>query len=78
MKLRSRVLSSGVILFLFASIAAAADKPNILIIFGDDIGYWNLSHNSSGMMGYRTPSIDRLAREGIRFTDYYAEQSCTA
>ena len=58
--------------------AQAADKPNILVIFGDDIGYWNLSYNNDGMMGYRTPNIDRIANEGMRFTDYYAEQSCTA
>ncbi|MEH0157120.1 arylsulfatase [Limibacter armeniacum] len=56
----------------------AQDKPNILVIFGDDIGYWNLSYNNDGMMGYNTPNIDRLAKEGTRFTDYYAEQSCTA
>jgi arylsulfatase len=53
-------------------------KPNILVIFGDDIGIWNLSCYSSGMMGYQTPNIDRLAREGLRFTDIYGEQSCTA
>ena len=53
-------------------------KPNILVIWGDDIGIWNLSCYSSGMMGYRTPNIDRLAREGMRFTDSYGEQSCTA
>ena len=56
----------------------AQDKPNILVIMGDDVGYWNLSYNNDGMMGYKTPNIDRLAREGVRFTDYYAEQSCTA
>ncbi len=53
-------------------------KPNILVIFGDDIGMWNLSCYSSGMMGYRTPNIDRIAAEGMRFTDVYGEQSCTA
>ncbi len=53
-------------------------KPNILVIFGDDIGYWNLSYNNHGMMGYKTPNIDRLAQSGTTFTDYYAEQSCTA
>jgi len=60
--------------------ASAQDnsKPNILVIFGDDIGYWNVSYNNDGMMGYKTPNIDRLAREGLRFTDYYGEQSCTA
>ncbi len=55
-----------------------ADKPNILVIWGDDIGIWNLSCYSDGMMGYRTPNIDRLAREGMKFTDAYGEQSCTA
>lgn len=53
-------------------------KPNILVIWGDDVGYWNVSHNNRGMMGYKTPNIDRIANEGISFTDYYAEQSCTA
>jgi arylsulfatase A-like enzyme len=57
---------------------ANGKKPNILVIFGDDIGMWNLSCYSSGMMGYRTPNIDRIASEGMRFTDAYAEQSCTA
>ena len=56
----------------------AADKPNILILWGDDIGWWNISYNSRGQMGYRTPNIDRVANEGIAFTDYYAQQSCTA
>jgi arylsulfatase A-like enzyme len=55
-----------------------AEKPNILVIFGDDIGIWNLSCYSAGMMGYRTPNIDRIASEGLRFTDMYGEQSCTA
>lgn len=53
-------------------------KPNILVIFGDDIGQTNLSAYSFGLMGYPTPNIDRVAREGMMFTDYYAEQSCTA
>jgi len=57
---------------------AKAQKPNIVVIFGDDIGYWNLSYNNKGMMGYKTPNIDRVANEGMSFTDYYAEQSCTA
>ena len=55
-----------------------AKKPNILVIWGDDIGTWNISHNNRGMMGYRTPNIDRIAQEGVAFTDYYAQQSCTA
>src|SRR5437867_12112065 len=53
-------------------------KPNILVIFGDDIGQTNVSAYSMGVMGYRTPNIDRIAKEGMIFTDYYAEQSCTA
>jgi arylsulfatase A-like enzyme len=53
-------------------------KPNILVIWGDDIGYWNLSCYSRGMMGYQTPNIDRIAQEGMLFTDCYGEQSCTA
>ena len=53
-------------------------KPNILVIWGDDIGITNLSCYSSGLMGYRTPNIDRIANEGMRFTDSYGEQSCTA
>jgi arylsulfatase len=56
-----------------------ADKqPNILVLWGDDIGWWNISYNSRGQMGYRTPNIDRVANEGVSFTDYYAQQSCTA
>jgi len=53
-------------------------KPNLLVIWGDDIGQSNISAYSKGMMGYRTPNIDRIANEGMIFTDYYAEQSCTA
>jgi len=53
-------------------------KPNILVIWGDDIGITNLSCYSDGLMGYRTPNIDRIANEGMRFTDYYGQQSCTA
>ncbi len=53
-------------------------KPNILVIWGDDIGITNLSCYSDGLMGYRTPNIDRIAKEGMRFTDSYGEQSCTA
>ncbi|MBI1317294.1 sulfatase-like hydrolase/transferase [bacterium] len=58
--------------------AYAQDKPNILVIWGDDIGTWNISHNNRGMMGYQTPNIDRIAKEGVAFTDYYGQQSCTA
>ncbi|MBV1848901.1 arylsulfatase [Catellatospora sp. NEAU-YM18] len=58
--------------------SAGAGRPNILVIWGDDIGITNLSCYSDGLMGYRTPNIDRIADEGVRFTDYYGEQSCTA
>ena len=58
--------------------AKKSKQPNILVIWGDDIGMWNLSCYSHGMMGYRTPNIDRIAREGMMFTDCYGEQSCTA
>src|SRR5258708_19752624 len=54
------------------------DKPNILVIWGDDIGMANLSCYTHGLMGYQTPNIDRIAQEGMRLTDYYGEQSCTA
>jgi len=67
-----------IIAFAMASPSAAAGKPNILVIWGDDIGLSNLSVNTRGMMGYRTPNIDRIANEGMLFTDYYGDQSCTA
>ena len=57
---------------------AQEQKPNILVIMADDIGYWNISAYNRGMMGYRTPNIDRIANEGAIFTDYYGQQSCTA
>src|SRR5262249_49799522 len=56
----------------------AGQRPNIVVIWGDDVGLANVSAYSFGLMGYRTPNIDRIAREGLMFTDYYAEQSCTA
>ena len=56
----------------------ATKQPNILILWGDDIGMWNISHYSKGMMGYQTPNIDRIAQEGVTFTDWYGQQSCTA
>src|SRR5262245_42275710 len=58
--------------------AQPAGKPNILVIFGDDIGAANISAESGGLMGYETPNIDSIGRDGIRFQHYYAEQSCTA
>ena len=70
-------LLAGGILFA-TSMVSAADKPNILVIWGDDIGQSNVSRYTNGMMGYKTPNIDRIAKEGMTFTDYYGEQSCTA
>src|ERR1700723_4551362 len=61
-----------------APAASSGRKPNILIIWGDDIGITNISAYSNGLMGYETPNIDRIAREGIKFQHYYGEQSCTA
>ena len=56
----------------------AKKKPNILILWGDDVGWWNISYNNRGQMGYRTPNIDRMAQEGIRFTQFYTAGSlCT-
>jgi arylsulfatase A-like enzyme len=73
------VLSALAALMCGAVTAQAADhKPNILVIFGDDVGQANISVFTKGLMGYRTPNIDRIAKEGALFTDYYAEQSCTA
>jgi len=62
----------------FIMMAQKTDKPNILIIWGDDIGQSNISAYTFGLVGYQTPNIDRLAKEGMMFTDYYSEQSCTA
>jgi arylsulfatase len=58
--------------------SAQGKQPNILVIWGDDIGYWNVSAYNQGMMGYKTPNIDRIAKEGALFTDWYGQQSCTA
>ena len=57
---------------------AKTAKPNIVVIMGDDVGYWNIRAYNRGMMGYSTPNIDRIANEGAIFTDYYGQQSCTA
>jgi arylsulfatase len=76
---RSAVSLTGLILgVLWLGPLAAQDRPNFLIIWGDDIGIYNLSAYNDGAMGYRTPNIDRIAAEGVRFTDYYGDQSCTA
>ncbi|KYJ86765.1 arylsulfatase [Sulfurovum riftiae] len=63
---------------LGATLLNAADKPNVLVIWGDDIGWFNVSTYNMGMMGYKTPNIDRIAKEGAAFTDWYGQQSCTA
>ena len=74
----TRLLLGAVAVAVFAASATAADKPNIVVIWGDDIGQSNISAYTHGLMGYQTPNIDRLAKEGMMFTDYYAENSCTA
>ena len=75
-------LASGAVTVAHAADAAApkqdAKKPNIVVIFGDDIGYLNLSTYNQGLMGYQTPNIDSIAAQGAKFTSYYAEQSSTA
>ena len=58
-----------VVSLVFAGSALSQEKPNMLVIWGDDIGFWNLSTNNMGMMGYETPGIDRIAAEGAKFTD---------
>ena len=75
---RCAVLLATLLVATIAQAATAEKKPNILVIWGDDIGTWNISHNNRGMMGYKTPNIDRIADEGVAFTDYYGQQSCTA
>ena len=75
-----RYLNAGMLalLLIVTGQAFAAQKPNILVVWGDDIGQSNVSYFTHGVMGYETPNIDRIAREGMTFTDYYGEQSCTA
>ena len=64
-----RILTLAFVAAVCTSAVAQAKKPNILVLWGDDIGYWNLSAYNQGMMGYKTPNIDRIAREGALFTD---------
>ena len=77
-----RILNLGAItgaaLFVLPMVALAQEKPNIVVIWGDDIGQFNISAYNNGMMGYRTPNIDSIAKEGALFTDWYGQQSCTA
>jgi arylsulfatase A-like enzyme len=74
----ARLLLGAVTVAAFAAPAMAAKEPNILVIWGDDIGIWNIGAYHRGMMAGETPNIDQLAAEGAIFTDYYAEASCTA
>ena len=69
------LLASSLAVMVTVAPASAQQKPNILVIMGDDIGYWNISAYNRGMMGYRTPNIDRIANDGALFTDYYGQQS---
>jgi len=81
MRLNSTLAAAALLVGASLAAGAAAQdqaKPNILVIMADDIGYWNISAYNRGMMGYRTPNIDRIADEGALFTDYYGQQSCTA
>ncbi len=80
MKIKAAIMGLVIVAFAVSGTSsfAQAKKPNILIIWGDDIGYWNISAYNQGMMGYKTPNIDRLAKEGALFTDRYGQQSCTA
>ena len=78
MKLKHLVLAFGLALSVLASAQAADKKPNIVIIWGDDIGQFNISAYNMGRMGYKTPSIDSIATQGAVFTDWYGQQSCTA
>ncbi len=73
-----KLLLSAAAIMIFVGTGYAQKKPNILVIFGDDIGYHNISAYSHGIMGFKTPNIDKIAKDGILFTDYYGQQSCTA
>ena len=80
---KKHVRTTALLLGAVASVAlitpaSAAKKPNILVIMTDDVGLWNISAYHRGMMGGSTPNIDRIAADGALFTDYYAQQSCTA
>ncbi|PTO97068.1 arylsulfatase [Vibrio sp. 10N.286.48.B8] len=75
---KRRLAILGTAMMAASSATFAAEKPNILVIWGDDIGQSNVSAYTFGLMGYKTPNIDSIAKEGMMFTDYYAEQSCTA
>lgn len=78
MKMQKLLLLVGLVVLNSTLLQAQNKKPNILVIWGDDVGYWNISAYNLGMMGYKTPNIDRIAKEGALFTDWYGQQSCTA
>src|SRR3954470_22636303 len=73
-----RMLLLAAIVFFSSAVAAQQKRPNILVIWGDDIGWQNVSAYGMGTMGYTTPRIDSIGNEGIKFTDHYAQPSCTA
>ena len=78
MKMQKLLLLVGLVVLTSTLLQGQNKKPNILVIWGDDVGYWNISAYNLGMMGYKTPNIDRIAKEGALFTDWYGQQSCTA
>lgn len=78
MKMKKLLLLVGLVVLTSTLLQGQNKKPNILVIWGDDVGYWNISAYNLGMMGYKTPNIDRIAKEGALFTDWYGQQSCTA
>ncbi len=78
LRLLAVLLISSLVITAPTLAQAQARKANILVIWGDDIGVHNISLYNHGVMGYRTPNIDRIAKEGAMFTDFYAQQSCTA
>ncbi|MCX7546651.1 arylsulfatase [Xanthomarina sp. F1114] len=76
--MKTNIFFTLLLTLIVTSVVFAQDKPNILVIWGDDIGWSNVGFNNNGMMGYDTPNIDRIANEGASFTDWYGQQSCTA
>jgi len=76
--MKKKIISLLSAMILMSTFVSAQKKPNILVIMADDIGINNVSAYGNGLVGYRTPNIDRLAREGALLTDYYGQQSCTA
>src|SRR5262249_13482690 len=75
---RWSIVALAIVFVLSAPGARAQRKPNVVVIMGDDIGIWNIGAYHQGLMAGRTPNLDKMAAEGMRFTDYYAEASCTA